>query len=403
VPESPTGPLAGLRVIELGSLIAGPFATRLLADLGADVVKVEAPGRPDPMREWGVERYKGRGLWWPIQARGKRLVTCNLRVPEGQELCRKLAAESDVLVENFKPGTMERWGLGPDQLHKVNPGLIYARVSGYGQTGPYAERPGFASAGEAMGGMRHLNGFPDGPPPRAGLSLGDSLAALYATIGILAALRHRDASGGTGQVVDASIIESCLSMLESIPAEYDKTGTVRQPSGTVLAKNAPSNVYRSRDGKWVVIAANSDNLYPRLCKAMDREELIDDPRFSTHELRGENQVELDELIGEWVVEHDAAEVDRLMLDAGVVSAPVYTIKDIFEDPHVKEREMLVGVEDPEIGEVIGPGVFPKLSRTPGRSEHRAPLEQGEHNAEVYGELLGIDEGELGRLQSEGVI
>lgn len=400
--EAATGPLAGLRVLELGSLIAGPFATRMLADLGADVVKVEAPGRPDPMREWGVERYEGRTLWWPVQSRGKRLVTCNLRVPEGQDLFRRLAASADVLVENFKPGTMERWGLGPDDLFEVNPGLVYARISGYGQTGPYAERPGFASAGEAMSGMRYLNGFPDRPPPRAGLSLGDSLAALHATIGILAALRHRDATG-EGQIVDSSIIESCLAMLESIPAEYGKLGIVREPSGTVLAKNAPSNVYRSRDGKWVVIAANSENLWPRLCGAMGREELVDDPRFSTHELRGENQAELDELIGQWVIEHDAAEVDRVMLEAGVVSAPVYAISDIFEDPHVKAREMLVGIEDPEIGEVIGPGVFPKLSRTPGRTEHRAPLTPGEHNADVYGELLGIDQGELERLESEEVI
>ena len=402
MPEEVRGPLAGLRVLELGSLIAGPFATRMLADLGADVVKIEAPGRPDPMRAWGVERYEGRALWWPIQSRGKRLVTCNLRAPEGQELLRKLAGSSDVLVENFKPGTMERWGLGPDDLEKVNPGLVYARISGYGQTGPYAERPGFASAGEAMGGMRYLNGFPEGPPPRAGLSLGDSLAALYATVGILAALRHRDATG-EGQVVDASIIESCVAMLESIPAEYGKVGAIREPAGTGLPKNAPSNVYRSGDGKWVVIAANSDNLWPRLCKAMDRERWLEDPRFTTHELRGENQAELDGLIGEWVAEHDAAEIDRLMLEAGVVSAPVYSISDLFEDPHVKDREMLVGVEDPEIGEVIGPGVFPKLSRTPGRREHRAPLEPGEDNADVYGELLGIDRSQLARLESEGVI
>jgi formyl-CoA transferase len=297
---------------------------------------------------------------------------------------------------------MERWGLGPDELFEVNPGLVYARISGYGQTGPYAERPGFASAGEAMSGMRYLNGFPDRPPPRAGLSLGDSLAALHATIGILAALRHRDATG-EGQVVDASIIESCLAMLESIPAEYGKLGAIREPAGTVLPKNAPSNVYRSRDDKWVVIAANSENLWPRLCGAMGRDELVDDPRFSTHELRGENQEELDGLIGEWVAEHDAAEVDRLMTEAGVVSAPVYAISDIFDDPHVKDREMLVGVEDPEIGEVIGPGVFPKLSRTPGRTEHRAPLAPGEHNAYVYGELLGIDEAELDQLAAGGVI
>lgn len=397
------GPLAGVRVLELGTLIAGPFATRLLADVGAEVIKVEAPGRGDPMRQWGAAQENGRSLWWPIQARGKKLITLDLRSARGQELCRELAAQCDVLVENFRPGTMERWGLGPDALAAVNPGLVYARVSGYGQTGPYSTRGGFASAGEAMAGLRHLGGFPGEAPPRTGLSLGDSLSALFATIGILTALFERETASGEGQVIDASILESCFAMLESVAPEYDRLGAVRQPTGTRIANNAPSNIYRSRDGRWMVIAANSDNLWPRLAQAMERPELADDARFATHDARSRHEDELDEIIGAWAAERDAARIDAVLDAAGVVCGPVNTIADVFADEHVQARGMLVPVHDEELGEIRGPGVFPKLSRTPGRQEFRSSWTAGADTAAVLGELLGLDERACDALAGEGII
>lgn len=285
-PASTQGPLHGVRVLELGTLIAGPFTGRLLGDFGADIVKVEAPARGDPLRQWGAEGYDGQSLWWAVQSRNKRLITLDLRTESGQQLCRRLAAESDVLLENFRPGTMERWSLGPAELLELNPRLVYARVSGYGQTGPYAPRAGFASAGEAMGGLRYLNGYPDEPPPRSGVSLGDSLAGMFAALGIVMALYHRDARGGRGQVVDASIMESCFAMLESVVPEYDRLGQVRERGGTALSNAAPSNIYRSRDRRWMVIAANSDNLFGRLCAVMEREDLCGDERFADHRSRG---------------------------------------------------------------------------------------------------------------------
>jgi crotonobetainyl-CoA:carnitine CoA-transferase CaiB-like acyl-CoA transferase len=397
------GPLTGLRVLELGSLIAAPFAARLLADLGADVLKVEAPDKLDGLRQWGAVKEGGRSLWWPVQSRAKRLVTLNLRLPRGQELCRELAARSDILIENFRPGTMERWGLGPEELRSVNPGLIYTRISGYGQTGRYADRPGFASVGEAMGGLRYLNGFPNQPPPRTGLSLGDSLCAMFAVIGTLAALRNRDAGDGEGQVVDASIVESCFALLESVVPEYQRLGQVRGPTGTAIANNAPSNIYRAADARWVVIAANADNLWPRLCRAIGREDLIQDPQFATHDARGQNMEALDQIIAAWVAERGAWEIDQQLNDAGVVCGPVYSVHDILADPYFRERDMLVGVMDAELGEVLSPGVVPKLSHTPGRTEFTAPWQPGEHNDEVFGELLGLSDEDLRGLAVVGVI
>jgi formyl-CoA transferase len=397
------GPLTGLRVLEVGTLLAGPFAARLLGDFGAEVIKLEAPGTGDPLREWGNGTAEGRSLWWAVQSRNKKLVTLNLRDAHGQELCRRLAAECDVLVENFRPGTMERWGLGPDVLHEIKPDLVYTRVSGFGQTGPYSSRPGFASAGEAMGGLRHLNGFPGQAPPRLGISLGDSLAGTFATLGTLMALHHRRAHDGAGQVVDASIMESCFAMLEGIVPEYGKLGVVRQPSGTALANVAPSNLYRSRDGKWVVIAANSPNLWVRLCRAIGREDLIEDERFATHVARGANMTELDEIIGGWVAEHDAGEVDALLNEAEVVCAPVYTVADIFRDPHYAARQMIVRMHDPVLGELAAPGITPKLSATPGAARFTGSTVLGAHNDEVYGELLGLGGAELDHLREQGVV
>lgn len=401
--ESGKGPLHGIRVLELGTLIAGPFTGRLLGDFGAEVIKVEAPCRGDPMRQWGAEGYEDQSLWWAVQSRNKKLITLDLRAEPGQELCKRLVAASDVLIENFRPGTMERWGLGPADLIPLNPGLVYARVSGYGQTGPYANRAGFASAGEAMGGLRYLNGYPDEPPPRAGVSLGDSLAGLFAAFGIVMALHHRDTHGGRGQVVDASILESCFAMLESVVPEYDRLGMVREPGGTSLTNAAPSNIYLSRDRRWMVIAANSDNLWRRLCRAMEREDLLDDQRFADHRGRGEHRNELDEIISGWAGERDAENIDGVLNEAGVVCSPVFTVADMFEDPHFRAREMIVRLSDPELGEIAAPGITPKLSETPGDASTTGAWNLGAANRRVYRELLGLTDERLSELQENGVI
>lgn len=397
------GPLAGLRVIELGQLLAGPFTGRLLGDWGAEIIKVEPPGQPDPIRDWGKAKYKGRSLWWPVQSRNKKCVTLNLRTERGQELLLELVRRSDVITENFRPGTLERWNLGYERLSEVNPGIILCRISGYGQTGPYASRAGFASVAEAMSGMRSINGFPGEPPPRMHISLGDSLAGMFAAHGILAALYRRDALGGTGQVIDISLLESCFALLESMVPEYDRLGIVRGPGGTHLKGIAPSNIFKSSDGKWMVIAANQDNVFRRLCEAIGMPELADDPRFSTHLARGENQDEIEGIIAAWAAERTAAEIDETLNAAGVICGPVYTIADIFEDEHFWAREMLLEHEDPEIGTFIGPGITPKFSETPGRVRWTGPWEEGSHNAEIYGGLLGLSDAEIESLRAEGVI
>ena len=398
------GPLAGVRVIELGMLLAGPFTGRLLGDMGAEIIKVEPPGKPDPLRDWGHHRYQGHSLWWPVQSRNKKCVTLNLRTEKGQDLLLELVARSDVLVENFRPGTLEKWNLGFERLSEVNPGIVLARVSGYGQTGPYAERAGFASVAEAMGGLRYINGFPDQPPPRAGISLGDSLAAMFAAQGILAALYWRDAlGGGRGQVIDVSLMESCFALLESAVPEYDRLGKIREPAGTGLKGVAPSNIFKSKDGKWVVIAANQDNVFRRLCEAMGQPELADDPRFSSHLARGENQEEIEGIVARWAEGRSASEIDRVLNEAGVVCGPIYTIADIFEDPQYRAREMLVEHEDPDFGTYTGPGIIPKFSETPGAVRWSATWEEGSHNEDVYGGLLGLSGEELSELRSEGVL
>jgi formyl-CoA transferase len=398
------GPLAGVRVIELGMLLAGPFTGRLLGDMGAEVIKVEPPGQPDPLREWGKARYQGRSLWWPVQSRNKKCVTLNLRTDQGQKLMLELVKHADVLTENFRPGTLERWNLAPDQLWESNPKLVIARISGYGQTGPYAPRAGFASVSEAMGGIRHINGFPDEPPPRMHISLGDSLAGMYAAQGILAALYKRDALGfGRGQVIDVSLLESSFSLLESTVPEYDRLGIVRGPGGTGLKGVAPSNIFKSSDDKWVVIAANADNVFRRLCEAMGQAELVDDDRFSTHLARGENQEELEGIVADWAGARDAAEIDRVLNEAGVICGPIYTIADIFEDEHYKARDMLLEHEDPEFGTYIGPGLVPKFSETPSAVRWSAPWQEGSHNTDVYCGLLGLSHEDLASLREHDVI
>lgn len=398
------GPLAGVRIIELGMLLAGPFAGRLLGDMGAEIIKVEPPGQPDPLREWGHARYEGRSLWWPVQSRNKKCVTLNLRDERGQELLLRLVEHGDVLVENFRPGTLERWGLGPERLWETNPGLVIARVSGYGQTGPYAPRAGFASVAEAMGGIRYINGFPGEPPPRIHISLGDSLAGMFAVMGILAALYKRDALGfGRGQVVDVSLMESCFALLEGAVPEYDRLQIVREPGGTGLKGVAPSNIFKSADGKWMVIAANADKVFGRLCEAMGQPELAGDPRFATHIARGANQEELEGIVAAWAIQHDADGIDRMLNEAGVICGPIYTIEDIFADEHYWARDMLLQHVDPEFGEYVGPGIVPKFSETPGALRWSASWDEGSHNADVYGGLLGLSGDELGTLKEDGVL
>jgi formyl-CoA transferase len=398
------GPLAGVRVVELGMLLAGPFTGRLLGDMGAEIIKVEPPGKPDPLREWGKARYEGRSLWWPVQSRNKKCVTLDLRQERGQQLLRDLVRHSDVLVENFRPGTLEKWELGPDRLWDVNPRLVIARISGYGQTGPYAPRAGFASVAEAMGGIRYINGFPGESPPRLHISLGDSLAGMFAVQGILAALYRRDVLGGDrGQVVDVSLMEACFALLESTVPEYDRLGIVRGPGGTGLKGVAPSNIFKSSDDKWMVIAANADNVFGRLCAVMGQPELADDSRFATHGARGENQEELEGIVAEWAMRHTAVEIDRVLNEAGVICGPIYTIADIFEDEHYRARGMLVKHEDPEFGEYLGPGIVPKFSETPGEVRWSAPWEEGSHNRDVYGGLLGLSDEECAELKEQGVL
>lgn len=391
------GALEGIRVVEIGQLIAGPFCGQLLGDMGADVIKVEPPGSGDPMRKWG------RGdnhLWWEVVSRNKRCVSANLRVPEGQALVRRLAATADILIENFKPGTIEKWGLSPETLMADNPRLIIVRVSGYGQSGPYSSRAGFGGIGEAMGGWRHIVGDPDRAPSRMGVSIGDSLAATYGCMGALAALHARERTG-RGQIVDSALYEAVLQVMESIVPEYVVSGYIRERSGSKLPGIAPSNVYPCRDGDYL-IGANQDAVFARLCAAMGRPELAKDPRYVDHVSRGRNQDELDDLIAEWTRTLTIAEVEALMIEHSVPAGKVYRAPEMLEDPHFAARAALVEVDTKRWGRIKMQNAFPLLSDTPSGIRTPAPAEIGEHNAEVYG-ALGLDAAELERLASEGVI
>jgi formyl-CoA transferase len=400
-----TGPaLAGVRVLELGSIIAGPFCGRLLADHGADVVKIEAPGLPDPLREWGQAEEDGHHFFFTVHARNKRCVTLDVRKPAGRELLLRLVEVSDVLLESFRPGTLERWEVGPEVLHAHNPDLVLARVSGYGQTGPESGRPGYASVAEAVSGMRHLNGHPGEPPPRPALSLGDSLAGMFAAQGVLMALLARERGAARGQVVDVALTESCLAVSESSIPDYDRGGVVRQPSGTRLDGIAPSNLYCAADGRWMVIAANQDSVFRRLCVAMDRPELATDPRFRSHVARGRHQDEIDAIVAEWAAGHDAGTLTALLEQAGVVVGPVNTVAEVVRDAQFRARDMLVPHHDEAVGaDVLGPGVVPVLSGTPGSVRWAGAPRPGSHNAEVYGELLGLGPDELRALEDAGVV
>ena len=389
--------LAGVRVIELGQLIAGPFCGQLLGDMGAEVIKVEQPGAGDPMRDWGRGDAK---LWWEVVARNKKAVSANLRVPEGQALVRQLAAEADILIENFKPGTLEKWGLGPDVLHALNPRLIIVRVSGYGQTGPYSNRAGFGGIGEAMGGWRYIVGDPDRAPSRMGVSIGDSLAATYGCMGALAALHARERTG-RGQIVDSALYEAVLQVMESLVPEYEVSGYIRERSGSALPGIAPSNVYRCADGEYL-IGANQDAVFARLCAAMGRPELARDPRYVDHVSRGRHQEELDALIEAWTSTRPVAEIERLMIEHSIPAGNIYRAPEMLADPHFAAREALVPVETERWGTIHMQNSFPKLSDTPSAVRRPAPATVGQDNEEVYG-ALGIADDALERLRADGVI
>ena len=392
-----TGALAGIKVIELGQLIAAPFCGQLLGDMGADVIKVEPPCAGDPMRTWGNGEHK---LWWQVIARNKRSVSANLRLPEGQDLVRRLLDGADILIENFKPGTLEKWGLGPDALHALYPRLIIVRMSGYGQTGPYASRAGYGGIGEAMGGWRAIVGEPDRPPARMGVSIGDTLAASYGCMGALAALHAREASG-KGQVVDSALYEAVLQVMESVVPEYSAMGLVRERSGSILPGIAPSNVYPCQDGEYM-IGGNGDTVFVRLCAAMQRPELAADSRYATHIARGERQGELDALISDWTSGLTIAELEVLMIAHSVPAGRIYRGPEMLADPHFQAREALLAIPHPELGEVTMQAPMPKLSATPSAVRRAAPSTVGEHNAEVYGEL-GLDPAALAQLAARGII
>lgn len=395
------GPLADLRLIEMGTLLAGPFCGQLMGDFGAEVIKVEPPNQGDPMRVWGREKAHGQSLWWPVVARNKKSVTLNLREQEGQEIARDLIKTADFLLENFRPGTMERWGLSYDELYKINPGLIMIRVSGYGQTGPYSSRAGFGAVGEAMGGLRYVCGDPSTPPSRMGISIGDSLAATFACIGGLTALHHRERTG-EGQMVDSAIYEAVLNMMESLVTEYDKTGYIRERTGAILPNVAPSNVYPTKDGGMILIAANQDTVFRRLTEAMGQPELAENERYATHTARGAVQQELDDLISEWTRSIDAAELGKLMDDYGIPSGKIYTTPDMLEDAHFQAREAIATTVHPKFGELKMQNVAPKLSKTPGGIRRPGP-ELGQHNDEIYGGVLNMSAEQMAELTEKGII
>ncbi|BCI80712.1 CaiB/BaiF CoA transferase family protein [Mycobacterium sp. SMC-18] len=398
-----TGALDGIRVLELGTLISGPFAGRLLGDMGAEVLKIELPSAPDPLRTWGQAELDGHRFFWTVHARNKKAVTLDLRTARGRELFLDLVEQSDVIVENFRPGTLEKWNLGYDVLRERNRGIILVRVSGYGQTGPDAGKAGYASVAEAASGLRHMNGFPGGPPPRLALSLGDSLAGMFAAQGALAALYRRSVTG-EGQVVDTALTESCLAIQESTIPDYDIGGVVRGPSGTRLEGIAPSNIYQSANGSWVVIAANQDTVFRRLCQAMDRPELATDERFADHLARGRNQDELDKIIGDWAAQREPHDIIATLSEAGVISGPINTVAEVVQDPQLQARNMIADHWDERVQRnVKGPGVVPVLSDTPGTIRNGGSARPGQDNAEVFGRLLGLDAGQLSALREEGVL
>ncbi|HEU4374144.1 MAG TPA: CoA transferase [Telluria sp.] len=393
-------PLQGVRVLELGQLIAGPFASKILAEFGAEVIKVEAPGTGDPLRKWRM-LHEGTSVWWAAQSRNKESITLDLRSPEGQDVIRKLVLESDVLIENFRPGTLEGWGIGWEALHALNPRLVMLRVSGYGQTGPYRDRPGFGVVGEAMGGLRHLSGEPERTPVRVGISIGDTLSALHGVIGILLALRHRDQNGGEGQMIDVALYESVFNVMESLLPEYSVFGAVREPAGSSLPGIAPSNAYRCLDGKYALIAGNGDGIFRRLMEVIDRPDLRDEPALARNDGRVANVARLDDAIGRWTAERSLDEVLASLNDAAIPAGKIYDVADIAADPHYRARDMLLDSQLADGTPVQLPGIVPKLSATPGEARALAPT-LGQHTDKVL-QNLGIDASTRDAWRARGII
>jgi formyl-CoA transferase len=400
-PEKRQGPLSDLRVIEMGQLLAGPFCGQLLADFGAEVIKCEQPGEGDPMRQWGREKPHGKSLWWPVVARNKKSITLNLRDAKAQQIVRDLVAVSDILIENFRPGTMERWNLGYEQLAAINPKIVMVRVTGFGQTGPYASRAGYGAIGEAMGGLRYVVGDPSTQPSRMGISIGDELAAVHACMGALMAVHARERTG-RGQVVDSAIYEAVLNMMESLVTEYDVAGYVRERTGPILPNVSPSNVFDTADGKLLLIAANQDTVFKRLADAMGRPDLAADPRYATHSARGANQAELDNLINDWTKTIALEKLEALLNEFGVPCGLIYRAQDMMEDPHFKAREAIIEVRHPDFGMIKMQNVAPRLSDTPGAVRHVGP-ELGEHNEYVYGDILKLSAEKQRELREAGVV
>jgi len=395
------GPLEGVKVLELGSLIAGPFAGRLFADFGAEVLKVEPPKKGDPIRKWRL-LHNDNSLWWYVQSRNKKSITLDLKNEDAQEVIKELVKEVDIVIENFRPGMLEKWGLGYEELKQINPKIIMVRVSGYGQDGPYKDRPGFGSIGEAMGGIRYLTGYPDLPPTRVGISLGDSVTALYAVIGALMALRHRDQVSGEGQVVDVALYEAIFSLMESTVPEFDKFGVIRERTGSTLPGIAPSNIYLCKDGKYVVIGANGDGIFKRLMVAINREDVLENPLYETNDGRSQDAEYLDSVIGEWTKSLDIESALNILEENGIPAGSIFSVEDMFKDPHYQAREMIVDLEVEDLGKLKVPGIIPKLSKTPGQIRWAGP-KLGEHTDEVLKEKVGLTDEQIEKLKGLEVI
>ncbi len=400
--EKHQGPLEGIRVIEVGQLLAGPFTGCILAYYGAEVIKVESPAGGDPLRNWRELDETGTSFWWRSLARNKKCITANLRTDEGRDLVRRLIGKSDVLVENFRPGVMEEWGLGPSEFESGNPGLIYSRISGYGQDGPYASKPGFASVCEGIGGFRYVNGFPDGPPVRPNLSTGDTIAGLHNALGIVMACVHKmKKPGGAGQVVDTALYEGVFNLLEGVVSEYDGAGVIRGPSGSTITGIVPTNTYRCSDGKFIIIGANGDSIFKRLCEQMDRHDMATDPRMADNAGRVIHEAEIDAVISEWCKARTSAEALKLLEEVRVPSGPIYNVADMFEDEHFKARGLFEEVQVGN-GSLKIPALAPKLSSTPGYTQWAGP-ELGAHNDEIYRGFLGMETAAIEALKNKGVI
>lgn len=395
-------PLQGVRVIELGNLVAAPFAGKIFSEFGAEVIKVEEPKRGDALRNWRI-MHEDTSVWWYVQSRNKKSVTANMREKEGQEVVRSLIEQADVVLENFKPGTLEKWGLGYEAIKQNNPSIIFTRISGYGQTGPYKEKPGFGSVAEAMGGLRYLTGYPDRPPVRVGIAIGDMVAGLYAVIGTLIALRAREHDEEKkGQMVDVALYEAVFSLLEGILPEYDLTGTIRERTGSTLPGIAPSNTYECKDGKHIVIGGNGDRIFQRLMVAIGHEEFAHDERFATNQGRADHVEMIDAIIEDWTKQYSIKEVQHMLDAASVPVAPIYSIEDIAHDEHYKARDMLKEVTLSDGEKLIVPGIVPKLSGTPGEIDWNGP-KLGEHNEDIYEKLVGLTREDVEELRQKGII